>query len=227
MANPIGDLVSQSFYEGHLKNCGRFIPAIYHDAPASLQSVVTWLDTSTLGKAAEHSSDKGSSIYNRSEVDQIIHVLQEIAANTNFVDELSRLVKADEPAIGVICMYSEQNKLLRKKFNEILWQDSFKSLVKIDTVDSYQGKENRIIIVSITRNDRYLSPGFLSSSNRINVALSRAMDRLLIVGAADMWRVKNTTLPLGKIVGFIENGNNKADFKVIEASVHRAGKGMN
>lgn len=222
MANPIGDLVSQSFYKGELKNCDRLLPEIYHDAPASLQSVVTWLDTSPLGKAAEHSSDKGVSIYNRSEADQIIHVLQDIAANANFVDELSNLVKLGEPAIGVICMYSEQNKLLRKKFNEIVWADSFKSLVKIDTVDSYQGKENRIIIVSITRNSRDLSTGFLWSPNRINVALSRAMDRLLIVGSADMWRGKNTIWPLGEVLGFIEKENNKDDFKVLAV----VGKGM-
>lgn len=227
MANPIGDLVSQSFYKGELKNSDRLIPEIYHEAPASLQSVVTWLDTSPLGKAAEHSFDKGkgSSLYNRSEAEQIIHVLQDIAANTHFVDELRNLVKVDEPAIGVICMYSEQNKLIRKKFNEIVWPDSFKSLVKIDTVDSYQGKENRIIIVSITRNYRDLSTGFLWSPNRINVALSRAMDRLLIVGAADMWRGKNTSWPLGEVLGFIEKENNKADYKVLEVNIHQAGKG--
>lgn len=225
MATPIGSLVSQSFYDGQLENGERLLPDIYHKAPASIQSVVTWLDTSILGKAAKHSSDKGLSIYNRCEVDQIVMALQDIAANTDFVDELSNLVKEGEPAIGVICMYGEQSRLLRKRFNEIVWSDSFKSLVKIDTVDSYQGKENRIVIVSITRNDGDLTPGFLRSPNRINVALSRAMDRLIIVGATDMWRLKNTTLPLGRVLSFIENETNKADFRILNAKGYQAGKG--
>jgi superfamily I DNA and/or RNA helicase len=152
--------------------------------------------------------------------------LQDIAANTDFVDELSKLVKEGEPAIGVICMYGEQSRLLRKRFNEIVWRDSFKSLVKIDTVDSYQGKENRIVIVSITRNDVELSPGFLRSPNRINVALSRAMDRLIIVGAADMWRMKNSTLPLGRVLSFIENEANQTDFRIINAKTNQVSKGV-
>lgn len=226
MATPIGSLVSQSFYDGQLKNGERFLPEIYHKAPATIQSVVTWLNTSVLGKAAKHSSDKGLSIYNRCEVDQIVMALQDIAANTDFVDELSKLVKEGEPAIGVICMYGEQSRLLRKRFNEIVWRDSFKSLVKIDTVDSYQGKENRIVIVSITRNDVELSPGFLRSPNRINVALSRAMDRLIIVGAADMWRMKNSTLPLGRVLSFIENEANQTDFRIINAKTNQVSKGV-
>ena len=107
-----------------------------------------------------------------------------------------------------------------------MWRDSFKSLVKIDTVDSYQGKENRIVIVSITRNDPELSPGFLRSPNRINVALSRAMDRLIIVGAADMWRMKNSTLPLGRVLSFIENEANQADFRIINAKTNQVSKGV-
>jgi len=88
--------------------------------------------------------------------------------------------------------------------NEQSWNDEFKSLVKIDTVDSYQGKENRVIILSITRSCTDLSTGFLRLPNRINVALSRAMDRLVIVGATHMWRGKNAHKPLGKVIEFIE-----------------------
>lgn len=225
MAPAIGNLISQSFYDEQLKNGERLIPDIYQNAPLAIRSVTTWLDTSKLGKFAEHSSDKGSSIYNRCECDQIMNLLHEIASNTEFVDDLSRLVKESEPAIGIICMYDEQKKLLKKRFNETVWSDSFKSLVKIDTVDSYQGKENRIVIVSITRNADNFSPGFLRSPNRINVALSRAMDRLLIVGAGEMWRVKNVNLPLGKVLKYIETKSNNTDYRILCAEVNQVKKG--
>ena len=48
----------------------------------------------------------------------------------------------------------------RNSIKEI-WSDGFKDIVKIDTVDSYRSKENRIIILSLTRSDKQHSPGFL------------------------------------------------------------------
>jgi superfamily I DNA and/or RNA helicase len=149
---------------------------------------VTWLDTASLGHRAHHLGDRGTSIYNRSEADEIISVLKQVSENEEFVAQLSKLVNKDEAAIGVICMYAEQKRLLRQKFNQEIWSDGFKDIVKIDTVDSYQGKENRIIILSLTRSDKQHSPGFLRAPNRVNVAMSRAMDRLLIVGNADIWK---------------------------------------
>ena len=128
-------------------------------------------------------------------------------------------VKEDEPAIGVICMYGEQKRLLRQKFKEVQWEEDFKSLVKIDTVDSYQGKENRIIILSLTRSDKRQSPGFLKAPNRINVALSRAMDRLLIVGSVQMWRSNNKNLPLGRVATFIEEKGSGAGYSFVEAQL--------
>ena len=97
----------------------------------------------------------------------------------------------------------------------------FKSLVKIDTVDSYQGKENRIIILSLTRSDRHRSPGFLRTPNRINVAMSRAMDRLLIVGNAEMWRTNNRDRPLGHVLAYMDQMSEDTGYKVIPAKKGR------
>ncbi len=203
MAEPIGNLVSQTFYNGKLKNGDRTIPDIYRSAPPSLQSVVTWLDTSPLQVRSYHQTDRGVSIYNRTEADQIIGVLKDVSGDEPFMAELAKLVGKGEAAIGVICMYGEQKRILRQKFNQQTWSEGFKELVKIDTVDSYQGKENRVIILSLTRSDKRQSPGFLRTPNRINVAMSRAMDRLLIVGDSNMWRGRNKGLPLGHVVNFM------------------------
>jgi len=225
MAPEIGDLVSEAFYGGKLENGGRAIPAIYHNVPEPIKAIVTWLDTSGLGHRSHHQSDRGVSIYNRCEADLVITLLKQIASNHDFLAGLRASVKEDEPAIGVICMYGEQKRLLRQKFKEVQWDDGFKSLVKIDTVDSYQGKENRIIILSITRSDKKQSPGFLRAANRINVALSRAMDRLLIVGSADMWRSKNQHLPLGRVVGFMCGKGEDFGYRFVDADLN-SGSGV-
>ncbi|MCT8876485.1 AAA domain-containing protein [Shewanella xiamenensis] len=217
MAPPIGDLVSKTFYDGKLRNGERVVPDVYKNAPQAIRSVVTWLDTSSLGQRSHHSEDRGMSIYNRCEADQIINVLKQVSENTELVAELLKLIHKDEAAIGVICMYAEQKRLIRQKFNQEIWSDGFKDLVKIDTVDSYQGKENRIIVLSLTRSDKRHSPGFLRAPNRINVAMSRAMDRLLIVGNADLWKGVNKELPLGSVIRYMNEGGQQAGYKFIAA----------
>ena len=219
MAAPIGDLVSSSFYDGDLKNGERAIPDIYGNAPRELQNTVTWLDTSNLGSKCYHQDDKGVSIYNRCEADIIINLLKDIAQRRHFKTSLQSVVKENEAAIGVICMYGEQKRLIRKKFNELEWDEDFKKLVKIDTVDSYQGKENRIIILSITRSSRDMKPRFLKTPNRINVALSRAMDRLLIIGSKHMWQNRNSDLPLGKVLSFIESKGLSDGYSIMISNV--------
>lgn len=205
MAPPIGNMVSHCFYGGKLENGNREIPSIYKSLPKAMKSFLTWLDTSKFGKNAGHSfPKKGSSISNDTETTIIIKLLKQVYDNSEFSESLEKLVNDNEPAIGVICMYAEQKRRLRRKLAEQTWPQNFKKLIRIDTVDSYQGKENRVVILSITRSNVEQSPGFLRSPNRINVALSRAMDRLVIVGDANMWRGKNKNLPLGEVLNYIE-----------------------
>ena len=216
MAPEIGDLVSDVFYDGKLKNGNRHIPNIYQTAPIAFNSAVTWVDTSTLGSKSYHQQQsRGTSSFNNSEANIIVDLLKQVSQNSGFLASLSSLVKEDEPALGVICMYAEQKRVIQQKFRENIWTDEFKSLVKIDTVDSYQGKENRVIILSVTRCDKAYSAGFLDIPNRINVALSRAMDRLIIVGSSAMWKKTNNKLPLGKTLSYIQNkGAHNNSYKI-------------
>lgn len=207
MVEPIGSMVSDCFYKGELITGSREIPEVYQSLPNGMKAYTTWLDTAAFGKRANHSDDgKGSSIANATEVNVIIKLLSRIAQKDDQVESLALQMNKDkgELPIGIICMYAEQKKRLRRKVAEQSWSDQFKSLIRIDTVDSYQGKENRIVILSITRSDSHQSPGFLRSPNRINVGLSRAMDRLVIVSNSEMWKGKNQELPLGKVFDYIE-----------------------
>ncbi|RTR33201.1 AAA domain-containing protein [Shewanella atlantica] len=215
MAEPIGNLVSHTFYDKKLQTGERNIPDFYRNGPEALRSTVTWLDTSSRGKKSYDRQD-GTSLINPEEVDQIIHILKEVEQDFDYCQKLSDLVKEGEPPIGVICMYAAQKRVLRKKFNESNWSDGFKSLVKIDTVDSYQGKENRVVIVSITRNAEDRKPRFLKQPNRINVAMSRSMDRLIVVGSISMWNKENAELPLGKVASFIQERQGE-DYRILKA----------
>ncbi|GAB1090355.1 MAG: hypothetical protein Sw1PiBPW_41550 [Shewanella algae] len=222
MVEPIGNMVSDCFYQGELVTGFREIPDVYQSLPNGMKAYTTWLDTAAFGKSANHDKDgKGSSIANATEVNVIIKLLSGIAQKDDQVESLALQMNKDkgELPIGIICMYAEQKKRLRRKVAEQTWSEQFKSLIRIDTVDSYQGKENRIVILSISRSDSKQSPGFLRSPNRINVGLSRAMDRLVIVGNSEMWKGKNHELPLGKVFDYIEQRRHKepSDYSLINA----------
>lgn len=222
MAEPIGNMVSDVFYDSELKTGERYIPDIYGGLQGVLGSTVSWLDTSPLGNSGKSQKDSGHSSSNSGEANQIISLLKDIQADDEFVNNLSDIA-GEEPAIGIICMYAAQKRLLIRKFNELAWSDSFQKLVKIDTVDSYQGKENRIIIVSTTLNTGDRNPRFLRVLNRINVAMSRAMDRLVIVGATDMWKGSNSEYPLGKIATYIQQHQGD-DYQFVKAAKTNGGR---
>ena len=228
MAPAIGNLVSYCFYDGLLEN-GKHetdIPNIYNSVPKEIEACVSWLDTSYIPNAHHTSATNGSSS-NRVEIDVIIKLLQDLQNDDELLssDTAAKCLREGDHLIGVICMYAEQKRLLRKKFNENTWNDSFRQLIKIDTVDSYQGKENRIIIVSLTRFDKQLTTGFLHLPNRTNVSLSRAMDKLVIVGATKTWESpKNRHTPLAKVLSYIKEYDNDSKYSLVKLSSNKQGR---
>ena len=218
MAPAIGSLVSACFYENVLENgkTANDVPNIYSKLPEKLKSCVMWLDTTSLPNAY-HEEEKKGSLSNRAEAKEIISLLQSFQNDKTFINSeiIRNCLARNEQAIGVICMYGAQKKLIRDLFNQNSWDDNFHRLVKIDSVDSYQGKENHVIILSLTRHDKVCSTGFLHLPNRINVALSRAMDKLVIVGAKTVWeQPKNSKTPLAKVLRFIQKQNNPQDYAI-------------
>lgn len=200
MAPDIGELVSDCFYSGRLKT-GRGEPPEYYDfLPEHLRTQIGWIDTTALGsRALEQTSDDEASRWNAMEARIVMGLLQQLIEAEDFIAFMEDDLQPNEPAIGVICMYSKQREVIDKMVSEAVWLQNRRRLLKVDTVDSYQGKENRVVILSTVRNNTAMKPGFLRSPNRINVAMSRAMERLYIVGAQRMWEGRNADLPLGQV----------------------------
>lgn len=218
MAPPIGELVSSCFYPVPL-DPGRGEPKLWFDElPVIVKSIVTWIDTSDAGRESWEKKRDRFGMENPFEAREILDLLRTICTNGSFIKPLIEDSTDDEKPIGVICMYADQKRLLIKLLSEQDWATGYRHLIKIDTVDSYQGKENRIIILSITRNNAHFDQGFLRSPERVNVAISRAMDRLIIVGAANMWRERNQTSPIGKVLAYIDNHRDGKSFDIVNAS---------
>ncbi|QPF90857.1 AAA domain-containing protein [Bradyrhizobium commune] len=187
MAPKIGKMVAKIFYPGQDLATQRGDPPDYYRLlPRPLDDEIVWLDTG-FSKSTRRESDSGSSFVNRREATAIVSCLKTIAGSTEFLQSASDDLKEDEPLIGVICMYAPQVGLVEEMLITSGLAPEFRKLVKVGTVDSYQGKENRIVILSLVRSNPERDMGFIRAANRVNVAVSRAMERLVIVGSVRMF----------------------------------------
>ncbi|KAL5354313.1 hypothetical protein ACLOAV_000401 [Pseudogymnoascus australis] len=77
--------------------------------------------------------------------------------------------------------------------------------LRIATVDNFQGEEAQVIVVSLVRSNKEQKCGFLRTSNRINVLLSRARHGMYIIGNSDTSR----PVPMwAKVLSILEHSNN-------------------
>lgn len=212
MLPPIGRLVSGAFYDRALQH-GRDDAIIPPQVlPSMLARPLVWVCTDGAGEEAHQrpGSSRPGSLQNPFEADVIVSILRHWSEHAPLVEWLAGRSAVDE-CIGVICAYASQRDLIWKKLRSESLPEVFRRSIKVDTIDSYQGKENLIVLVSLVRNNSDgakaagvagIAPGFLGRKNRINVALSRAMDRLVIVGAKERWFAGS---PLGAVsAGFDE-----------------------
>lgn len=177
------------------------------DIAPILSDDILWIDTAGQPDAIERRLNRDRDTWNEAEVEAIMRVLQQLSDATTFS---AALAGDDDPAIGVICMYKQQKRKIEQIFAERPFPESFRRSVKIDTVDAYQGKQNKIVIVSLVRNNTQFDAGHVRRPHRCNVAFSRAQERLIIVGARTMWGDKRSRAPLRKALQQIEGGESVA-----------------
>ncbi|MEH2593312.1 superfamily I DNA and/or RNA helicase [Bradyrhizobium sp. AZCC 1577] len=174
MAPPICDLVSDVFYKPRgvvlVTSEERNGDVFFTSAAAKklLPSCVTWIDTSSEKSHVERPDERNPwDIANLAEANAIVSLLKSIQQNHEFSDHLADL--ADDHPIGIICMYKEQRVLLERLLAQSDLPSTFRDLVRLDTVDSYQGKENAIVIVSLVRCNAKGTVGHVGNMNRCNV----------------------------------------------------------
>lgn len=190
MAPKIGGLVSEVFYQGRLKT-GRPVAESHYDALRwPLDDECAWVDVPRTSSERR----RKYSFVNEAEAEEIVRILEYLSKEDVFVEVALSRLNPEEYLVGVICMYAEQRDLMEARLATAAIPAEFRCRIKVGTVDSYQGKENRIVIVSLVRNNDRRNIGFLKAENRVNVALSRAMDRLVIVGSAEMFRQGESAL---------------------------------
>ncbi len=91
--------------------------------------------------------------------------------------------------IALISPHRAQNNAIIKKLGELLPNNEKLCLPLVDTVERVQGAQKDIIIFGITSSDPdHLFTDFLNNPNRLNVAISRAKTKLIIIGSKAFFR---------------------------------------
>ena len=156
MTNQIGGLIGKLFYEGRLKN-GRNV---------DIADGILWVDYAPTQIWPEESNDEKQRIFNLDECKIISKVLKNLDNSSSY-----------GTTVAIIAPYKDQVYKLRTLINK----ESLNNLeINIDTVDGFQGKESDVVIFSLTRTVG--SFRFLADVRRLNVALSRARDKIYIIG---------------------------------------------
>ena len=110
----------------------------------------------------------------------LIHVLRDYVETIG----LTR-IQDDRVDFGIISPYRAQVRLIRRLLK---WQKFFRRLyrqISVGTVDGFQGQERDVIIISMVRDNDQGTIGFLNDLRRMNVAITRARMKLIIVGNAE------------------------------------------
>lgn len=201
MVKPIGNLVSEVFYEGQLKSP---IEKPEISFP-SFTKMVTWLDTSAL-VANEPEIKIGTSWTSPLECRVVRSTLQQL----DFVARNRRKTYD----IAVIAGYSAQVRALEDAIRD--YRSTWSGLtIRINTVDAFQGSEADVCIYSVVRSNDRGDAGFLNEPPRLNVALSRARSLLLVVGDHAFCRGLPIDHPMSSVVDYIDRTSTDCEVRTL------------
>jgi serine/threonine protein kinase len=194
MVPAIGNLISHCFYDGRLRSVEREPSKA---TTLALDSPVLWLDTSGLSSRAERSV--GTSFVNICEA----RIVRQVLDRLNFTAEAA----GEHLRVAVLAGYLAQVDEVKRTIGA--HRGEWASLeVEVSTVDAFQGREADVEIFTLTRSNDDDILGFLRRRQRINVALSRGRDGLVIVGDAGFIRRNPSDRnPLGDVLRYVERHN--------------------
>ncbi len=163
----IMEFSNQYFYGGKLSAHESNID--HHILPDD--DIIEYIDTA--GTGFEETQDPETlSRFNKGEVDIFLEHIYQLA-------EL--IPDFDTHSIGIISPYKEQTRLLKRTIEQDPVLLGFKN-IDVDTVDSFQGQERDIIYILLVRSNAKGEIGFLNDYRRMNVAMTRARKKLIIIG---------------------------------------------
>jgi ATP-dependent RNA/DNA helicase IGHMBP2 len=102
---------------------------------------------------------------------------------SDFVEELKKKFSTNNfPSIAIVSPYKQQITILKEQIEHLPDLQEVLAHISVNTIDSFQGQERDIVYISLTRSNAEGAIGFLSDIRRMNVAMTRARKKLIVIG---------------------------------------------
>lgn len=153
-------------------------PEVQHRSILDLDLPMMWVTPPTAPEGTESEAESsGFSLSNPAEARLTLLTLQayfELIGRQRILDE-----RLD---VGIISPYRAQVQLLRQLLRKSEFFKPYRRFISVNTVDGFQGQERDIIVISLVRSNDEGQIGFLRDLRRMNVAITRARMKVIILG---------------------------------------------
>ena len=180
MNDEIMQFSSDYFYHGQMQSAPEVAHRLIHEGDAP----ILWLDTSAINVGPDEQFDFREQFVgetfgriNKGEAHLAVSLLQ-----IYFQRIGKQRVLDDRIDVGIISPYRAQVQYLKRLIKKRPFFKPFAHLISINTVDGFQGQERDVILISMVRANSAGQIGFLHDLRRMNVAITRARMKLIIVG---------------------------------------------
>lgn len=165
---------SRWFYKGQLKAA----PEVAERQISPLDTPLMWIDTSQC-----HFDEKQSHTLSRTngeEAKMLIHNLRD------YIEMIGiERIQNERVDFGIISPYRAQVRLIRRLLKLQKFFRTLRHQITVNSVDGFQGQERDVIVISMVRDNDQGTIGFLRDLRRMNVAMTRAKMKLIVLGNAD------------------------------------------
>ena len=166
---------SEWFYHGMVESA----PTVSHRGILDYDTPMMWIDTAECDGKEEFVGENFGRI-NRAEAELTLQTLQQ------YLEKIGKQRILEESIdVGIISPYRAQVQLLRKELRKREVFRPYRHLLTVNTVDGFQGQERDIILISLVRSNDGGDIGFLRDLRRMNVAITRARMKLIILGSSE------------------------------------------
>ena len=174
MNDEIMKFSSDWFYHGELKSA----PEVKYRSILDFDTSIVWVNTEGMDCNEEFVGESFGRI-NKAEATLSIDELKK------YINKIGKERLLEERIdFGLISPYKAQVQYLRQLIKKDAFFKPFRGLITINTVDGFQGQERDVILISLVRANEDGQIGFLNDLRRMNVAITRARMKLIILGDA-------------------------------------------
>ena len=165
---------SDWFYGGMLQSA----PEVRYRSILDFDTPIEWVNTEGMDCNEEFVGDSYGRI-NKAEAELSVWQLK------NYITKIGRERFLEERIdVGLISPYKAQVQFLRQLLKKDSFFKPYRSVITVNTVDGFQGQERDVILISLVRANEEGQIGFLNDLRRMNVAITRARMKLIILGDA-------------------------------------------